>query len=127
MEKTTNILSETIEEIDDIQDQLNEINGWKAVAVKQKPRSCFSKNKGFKVMCEISFISEGEDLVDSEDLNDLNDFVCYKCARLVSCGARNANHSSVITDTDLRCTTEKLIFVVHCIRASLSVGDTGNF
>jgi hypothetical protein len=49
LEKTTNLLSETIKEIN-IEDKLNKINSSKADAVKQKFCSCFSKNKGFKVM-----------------------------------------------------------------------------
>lgn len=35
---------------------------------KEKFCSCFSKNKGSKVMCEISHVLEGEDLVDSVKL-----------------------------------------------------------
>jgi hypothetical protein len=42
----------------DIQDELNKINGSGVDAVKQKSRPRFSKNKGFKVICEISCASE---------------------------------------------------------------------
>jgi hypothetical protein len=44
------LLSETIKEINDIEDKLKKINGSKADAVKQISRSCIEKNKGFKVM-----------------------------------------------------------------------------
>jgi hypothetical protein len=71
LEKTIN-LSETIKEINDIQEKLNKINGSKVDALKQKFRSCFSKNRRFKVMCEISCVLEGEDLVESEDLKVLS-------------------------------------------------------
>jgi hypothetical protein len=62
-------------------------------------------------MCEISYVLEGEDLVDSEDLNNLSvsDIVYHKFARLVSCDVEHTfpeyNHSSVnllqIYDTQL--------------------------
>jgi hypothetical protein len=70
--------------VSDIQDELN---GSEGDVIKQKFISYFNKNEGFKVMCEISCLSEGEDLVESEDVKDLSlgDIVCYKCARLVSC------------------------------------------
>jgi hypothetical protein len=49
-------LSETIKDIDDIQDKLNKINGSEVDAVKQRWRSYFSKNQGFEIMCGISCI-----------------------------------------------------------------------
>jgi hypothetical protein len=60
------LLSDTIKEISDIRDKLNKINRSEADAV----RLCFSKNEGFKVLCEISCILEGKDLVVSEDMKD---------------------------------------------------------
>jgi predicted transcriptional regulator len=66
-------LSEKIKEVNDIQDKLNKINGPEAEQVRQIFRSCLSKNKGFKGMCKISCILEGEDLVDPEGLKHL----CY--------------------------------------------------
>jgi hypothetical protein len=80
-------------EINSIQDKINKINGSKFDAVEQKFCSCFSRNKGFKVIGEISCILEGEDLVDSEDLKDLSfsDFMCYKHVRLVSCDVELTN------------------------------------
>jgi hypothetical protein len=75
-EKITNFLSETIKEFKGIRDKLNKVNGLKADTVKQKLCSCFSKNKGVKGMCEISYVSVGEDLVDSEDLS-VGDILCY--------------------------------------------------
>jgi hypothetical protein len=65
-------LSEAIKEINDIQDKLNKINSLKADAVKLKFCSCFSKNKGFKVVCEILYVLEGVGLVDSEDMKILD-------------------------------------------------------
>jgi hypothetical protein len=59
LEKTTNLLTDTIKEINNIQDKLNEINSSNADAVKQKFHTYFSKNKWFKVMCEISCELEG--------------------------------------------------------------------
>jgi hypothetical protein len=62
-------------------------------------------------MCEISCVLEGEDLVDSEDMKDLNvsDIVCYSMQDWYhvtwNVHILNTNHSSVISDTDLRCTT----------------------
>jgi hypothetical protein len=50
----THLLSKTIKYIKDIQDKPNKIEGSEADAVKQVFRSCFSKNKGFKIMCDIS-------------------------------------------------------------------------
>jgi hypothetical protein len=58
-------------------------------------------------MCEISCVVEGEDLVDSEELN-VGDTVCYEHARLISCDVERTfshyrlYHSSVITDIILR-------------------------
>jgi hypothetical protein len=77
---TRNLLSETIKEINDIEDKLNKINNSKADAVKQKFRSCIRKNKGFKVMCDISCVLEGGVQVAFEDLKDLtvSDIECYK-------------------------------------------------
>jgi hypothetical protein len=59
------------------------INGSKADAVKQKFGSCVGKNKGFKVMCDISCVLEGEDEVEFEDLKDLSvsDIERYKYGR----------------------------------------------
>jgi hypothetical protein len=39
------------------------------------------QNTGFKVMCDISCVLEGEGQVDFEDLRDLSvsDIECYKC------------------------------------------------
>jgi uncharacterized protein (UPF0335 family) len=85
VEKTVNVLSDIMKGMKDIQGKLNKINGSEVKAVKQKLRPRFSKNKGFKVMCEILCASEEEDIVDSEDLNNLStDFVYYKYARLLS-------------------------------------------
>jgi hypothetical protein len=84
---TTNLLSEPIKEIRDIEDKLKKINDSKADVVKQKFRSCIRNNKGFKVMSDISCVLEAEDQVDFEDLKDLgvSDIGCYKYARIVSC------------------------------------------
>jgi hypothetical protein len=92
LERATNLLSETITEVNDIHDNLKKTNSSNVDAVKQKSHSCFSKNKGFKVMYKISCVLEGEDLVDSEDLKDLSlsDIMCYKYARLVSCDVERA-------------------------------------
>jgi hypothetical protein len=64
-------MSETMKEINGIQNKLK-TNGSKADAVKQKFCSCIRKNKGFKVMCDISYVLEGEDQVDFEDMKDLS-------------------------------------------------------
>jgi prefoldin subunit 5 len=53
LEKATNLLSETIKEINNIQDKPNKTKGLKVDAAKQKLSSFFSKNKGYKVRCEI--------------------------------------------------------------------------
>jgi hypothetical protein len=64
-------------------------------------------------MCNISCVLEGEDRVDFEDLKDLSvsDIECYKYARLMSCDVESTflstNNSSIITDTDLRCTSQR--------------------
>jgi hypothetical protein len=58
-EKTTNLLSETIKEINYFQDKLNKISGSNTDAVKQKSHSCFSKNKWFKVMWDFVCIRGG--------------------------------------------------------------------
>jgi hypothetical protein len=46
-------------------------SGWKYDAVKRKFRLGFDRNKGLKVICFISFASEEEGFVDSEDMEDL--------------------------------------------------------
>jgi hypothetical protein len=62
-------------------------------------------------MCEISCVLEGEDLVDSEDLKHLSvsDIVCFRMQDwyhvMWNTHFLNTNHSSVVTDTDLRCRT----------------------
>jgi hypothetical protein len=48
------------------------ISGSEVDAVKQKFHSYFCKNKGFKLICQISYVLEGEHLVDSERLQDLS-------------------------------------------------------
>jgi hypothetical protein len=87
LQMTTNLLSETIKEIKDIEDKLKKISDSKADAVKQKFRSCIRNNKGFKVTCDISCVLEAEDQVDFEDLEDLSvSYIeCYKYERIVSC------------------------------------------
>jgi hypothetical protein len=89
LEKTTN-LSETIKEINDMQERPSKITSSKADVVIQKFCSCFTKNKGFEIMCNISCVLQGEDLVDSKDLKDLSvsDIVCYMYARMVSCDVK---------------------------------------
>jgi hypothetical protein len=52
-EMITHLLSETIKEINDIQDILKES---KAGKLKQKSRSCIKDNKGFKFMSDISCV-----------------------------------------------------------------------
>jgi hypothetical protein len=113
--------------MNDIQDKLNNINRSQADAAKQKFLSCFSRNKRFKAMCEISRVLEGEDLVDSEDLKDLSvsDIVCNKYARLLSCDVERtfSQYKSLFRDNRQRFTTHslKMTFVVQCNNASLSV------
>jgi hypothetical protein len=58
LEKATNLLSQTIREINDVQDKLNKTNG-STVNAGNKIGSCFSKNKGFKIMYEFSCVLEG--------------------------------------------------------------------
>jgi chromosome segregation ATPase len=69
LKKNTNLLSETIKEIND---KLNKIKSLEDDAVKQKFNSCCSKNKEFKVMCKISCVINRRDLGGYEDLKDLN-------------------------------------------------------
>jgi hypothetical protein len=124
---TTNLLSETIKEINDIQDKLKKMNVSKADAVKQKFCSCIRKNKGFKVMCDTSCLVEGEAQVYFEDQKDLSvsDVECYKYARLVSCDVEctSSQHKSFFRDNQYRFTMHnlKMTFVTHCNSASLSV------
>jgi hypothetical protein len=56
LEKTKNLLSETIIAVSDIQEELNKIKVLEYDAVKQIFYSYFSKDKGFKFMCDISCI-----------------------------------------------------------------------
>lgn len=64
-QKHTNLLSETTEEINEIQHKLKKSKyGPKDDAVKQKFRTCFSKNKEVKIMCKISCVSKKEVLKD---------------------------------------------------------------
>jgi hypothetical protein len=127
LEKTIHF-SETIEEINGIRDKLKKSAPLEADAVKQKSRSCFSKNKNKGlVMCEISCIFEGKDLVDSEDMKDLSvsDIVCYMYARPVSCDVERtfSPYKSLSLDNRHRFTVHdfKMAFVVRCNTASLSV------
>jgi hypothetical protein len=78
-------------------------------------------------MCDISYVLEGEDQVDFEDLEDLSvsDIECYKYARLVSCDAERtfSQNKSFFRDNRHRFTMNnlKMTFVTHCNTASLSV------
>jgi hypothetical protein len=63
-----NVEKNQIETINNIQDKPNKISGPKA-DVKQELLSRFSKKEGFKVTCEISCVLEGEDILDSGEMN----------------------------------------------------------
>jgi hypothetical protein len=82
LEITKNLLSETIKEINDIQDKHKNINGSKTDAVKPKFRSCIRKNKWFKSCATFHAYYRGEDQADFDELKDLNvgDIECYKYA-----------------------------------------------
>jgi hypothetical protein len=86
VEKTTHFLSETRNEINDMQDNVNKINGSEADVVKQKFRSWFCKNKGFKIMRYISHVLGGEYLVDSGDMKDLGVSDMVQTTGIMSCG-----------------------------------------
>jgi hypothetical protein len=124
---STNLLSETIKDIDDIEDKLKKINVSRAYALKQKFHLCIRKNKGFKVVCNISCVLEGADQVDFEDLKDLSvsDIECYKYARFVSCDVERtfSQYKSFFRDNRHRFMMHnlKMTFVTHSNSASLSV------
>lgn len=66
--RTKNLLAETRKKlVSDIQDELN---GSDDDVIQQNLNSYFNKNEGFKVACEISYLLEEEDLIDSEDVKD---------------------------------------------------------
>jgi hypothetical protein len=120
-------VSETIKETNDYQDKLNKINGSKADTVKQKLHSYFSNIEGFKVMCQISCILEGEDLVVSDDLKDLSvtGIVCYKYVTMVSYDVEHAFSEFKLHFCDKQhrfmMHNLRMTFVTHCNSASLSV------
>lgn len=64
--------------INDILDKPRKPNGSKSHATKQNFHSCFSKNKGFKIMCNIPCIFEAVDLGESADLTDVSDIELHK-------------------------------------------------
>jgi hypothetical protein len=78
-------------------------------------------------MCDISYVLEGEDQVDFEDLKDLSvsDIERYMYARLVSCDVECtfSQYKSFFSDNRRRFTMHNLktSFVTHCNSASLSV------
>jgi hypothetical protein len=84
-------------------------------------------------MCDISFILEGEDQVDFEDLKDLSvgDIECYKYARRISCDVECtfSQYKSLFLDDRHRFMMHnlKMTFGSHCNSASLFVRDTDDF
>jgi hypothetical protein len=56
-----------LEKTTDLSEIIKEISGLEVGAVK-----LFTKNRGFEVMCEISCVLEGEDIVGSEEMKELS-------------------------------------------------------
>ena len=53
LETSTNLLTETINEVNDIGEKNNELQGPKIEAIKQKLKSVFAKNDGFNITGEV--------------------------------------------------------------------------
>jgi hypothetical protein len=68
LENTINLLSETIKEINNIKDKLNNIAGSETDAVKQHFRLCCRENEGCKFIYEISSVLEEEGPCGSKGL-----------------------------------------------------------
>jgi hypothetical protein len=72
---------------------VKKINDLENDVAKEKFYACFSKNKEFKIMCEIACVLEGEAPVGSEDLKDssVSDLMSYKYRRLVTCDVEHTS------------------------------------
>ena len=71
------LLAESLKEIDNIENKLNEICGSKAKIIKQKFLLCLNKNKGLQVICKI-YILMGNNVEHFEQMEHLSvsDIAC---------------------------------------------------
>ena len=93
LEKSKLLLTESLKEIDNIENKLNEICGSKANIIKQKFLLCLNKNKGLQVIRKIYDILMGNNVEHFEQMEHLSvsDIVCYKYVRLTSCDKKCIN------------------------------------
>lgn len=106
--------------------KLNKLNSQEADVVEN---SCFSKNKGFKVISEISCAFEEEGVVDFEDLTDLSVTSCV--TRTQDCyvvwNVRFSAYSSFRNNRQRVMTHNLKVTSFHCNSASRSVSNTQDF
>jgi hypothetical protein len=67
---TVYFLPETRKQMSYVQDNLNKISVSEADEVKEKCRLCYYESNGFEIMCQISCVFMGEDLLGSEGLEE---------------------------------------------------------
>jgi hypothetical protein len=71
-----------VTEVKNVWDELQEINGSLANAIKQKFFSCVSNNTEFELMCQILCLLQGEDQADFEYVQAVKHsaILCWKLA-----------------------------------------------
>lgn len=64
LESSTKLLTETVNEVRDIERKINSLKGPKITAIKQKFKNVFAKNDGFNIMCELPTFWKGSKIVE---------------------------------------------------------------
>lgn len=118
LETSTNLLTETVNEVHDIEKKIDSLKGPKVAAIKQKFKSVFEKNYRFQTMCKVAKVLEGqEDIGEIENLC-VSDIPLLKYARLSSCDVERSfsRYRALFRDNRHRFVMENLekVFIVNC-------------
>ena len=82
LETSTNLLSETVKEVQAVEMNINSLPGLKVL--KDKFKNLFEKNNGFKKLCIVAQVLEGIQVGELHGVS-ISDIPLFKYARLTSC------------------------------------------
>lgn len=125
LEQTTNLLTESVKEISEVETKINSLTGSKIECVKTKLKSVFEKNNGFEVLKTVAQVIEGKQ-VDIGNLR-VGDIPILKYARVTSCDVERSfsQYRALFRDNRQRFQMDHLehTFVVHCNSKQFSTAN----